>query len=349
MLNVTLWCNLSWCSSCMLELSQIESEQESWHYEEEEEYSEYNNYSHVVFLFAYLSRGSCKKLDHMSISDSLNISEVSSFFNFLTCCPWKLSVSVGIEMFLFNWVNSLDNVPVDSSSAWWSGHWTFVNPTIVGINGIQKLSVKDIGLWIISFIVTKRIEEIINDCNLSCCNAFIVIFGIENNTNGSSNETIIWSSICNLWWVMNCMQFQIKLLAVNLMLRLRMDVESLCLKPLRSLENRISKFGFEVSFWPLCACLFTSIQINLNIVRWFISFPFDFSIFEIDVVLDECLLGVCIYLFNWCRKVDGTLSSRFAFSILFRPVVTICFVINSGWLDWCKEGHGHEFHCPHFF
>jgi len=98
----------------MLELSQVESEHASCNHEEEKEYSKDNCCSHV-----WASLFSCKKFEHMSISDCLRISEVSSRLNILLGVPYKLNVSVVIEMLLFDWIHSLDDVPVDSGSTRW--------------------------------------------------------------------------------------------------------------------------------------------------------------------------------------------------------------------------------------
>jgi len=198
-LNFVWWGNL-WACWRMLELSQVESEHECSSHEEEKEDSKNYCCDHPSTSFFFFFKISCKKLKHISISDFLSFSEVSSLFDVLWWLLGKLDVSVEIKMLLFDWIHGLDDVPVDSLGTRWGCDWSFVNPTVASVNCLKEFTVMNKGRSWVLFIVLKRIEKPINKSNCFCWNAFIVVFGIEDNTNCSSSKSISFIGGHSILW-----------------------------------------------------------------------------------------------------------------------------------------------------
>jgi len=48
---------------------------------------------------------------------------------------------VKIIMFLGDWINLPYDIPVNCFGTWWSGYWTFVNPSRIGINHVHQVSI----------------------------------------------------------------------------------------------------------------------------------------------------------------------------------------------------------------
>jgi len=146
------------------------------------------------------------------------------------------------------------------------------------------------------------------------------------------------------------MKLQIKLLSINCMLRLGMDMEFLSFKPYWCIEYLFSKFRLKVCTW-FCFRIrdTTCIVTNVYIIGRFVSNPLDLGIFQIWVKLQELIFGVIISLLSACWKIDGTLDSIFAFSRWFDPVITIWCIVDQSSFAWCNEGESNEFQLPHFF
>lgn len=118
-------------------------------------------------------------------------------------------------MSLLDWVNLVQHVPVYSGGARWGSYGSLVDPSLLGVESSNQLTVSHIAdRWVIS-AESKRIKEVINSCDLISSHVFIVIIYVENNTQGSGH---VFSLRRTRLWEMDSVHFQIILLSVDCML-----------------------------------------------------------------------------------------------------------------------------------
>lgn len=126
------------------------------------------------------------------------------------------------KVFFFNWVDGGHNVPVHVFCAWRSGDGSSVDPSIIGVDQGEKIRVEDpVDDWIF-LIQSEVIEEVVDDFLLGPSQFGVVLFGVENDADGSCDVTISW---IRLGWEVNSVHAEIEKLAIDGMLRSVMEME----------------------------------------------------------------------------------------------------------------------------
>lgn len=130
-----------------------------------------------------------------------------------------------------NRVDCAQNVPVNESSTWWSGHRSFIDPSFFTVHHFHQIAIVDQVNWIflVIFVIWilgtdcvpfQRVEERIDDFLLGPSELRCVFFNGEHDTDGGIPD-LIFSFFCQ----MDGMHFKVHSLAVNGMLRASMEME----------------------------------------------------------------------------------------------------------------------------
>jgi len=267
----------------------------------------------------------------MSISLWLDSSVVSSLFDVLGCLSWELSVPVEVKVLLFNWVHGIDNIPVHSLCARRSCDWALVHPPIVSVNTHDQFSVVDFGCNGVKFTTKNQgINEIINDFDLVCCDTFIVVRCVENDTKSCSHKSISFFAFRDK---MDCVHFKVKKLSINRMLRLGMNMELRSVELDRCSILFIAKVRFEIStklcITSQCSCFCIDSHLGCR----FIGNPWNSLSVYVGVEFRE--ISCTIYLSSVCLEVDWALGSSFTIWECFSPVISVCCVINRCTIGAC--------------
>lgn len=161
-----------------------------------------------------------------------------------------LMSQVGLVVFLGDWKDAVDNLEIDTDGAGWRGKGTGVDPPVCEIDQLGQVSVVDIGVCrkydVIRAIVhlrrsveAKRIEELINDFPLLGRDRWVIVVPVEHDAHGAGPNLH-----CSLFFrfrepspafftaiilsQVHSVHLHIVSLAINRVLRLRMEVELGC-------------------------------------------------------------------------------------------------------------------------
>lgn len=153
------------------------------------------------------------------------------------------SIELGLEegeVLGLDWVDSAQQVPVNVLGAWWSGHGSLVDPSVVHVNHLHKVAVGGhIDGWSqfggVVFHL-KRVEESIDDSHLIVGEHGGEVLNGEDDTHGSGDH-----GSSRLAWVVDGVHLEVVSDSINGMFRSSMEVELLCLEIKVSFEHGLSE------------------------------------------------------------------------------------------------------------
>ena len=156
----------------------------------------------VVFLVLFPIGSTLLLVDHdaMCLSNRLDLSAVSDLVEGVVTAVslWVSSRQSGFELvdvLLRDWIDGSKLIPVNVGSAWRSGDRSSINPSVVGVNHIQKISISCetnlpflIWLFRIKFVHSETIEELIDDFLLGPSKFSSIIVDGEHDTHCRSHK-----------------------------------------------------------------------------------------------------------------------------------------------------------------
>jgi len=231
-------------------------------------------------------------------------------------------------MFLFDWVNLTDNIPVDKGGARWSSNGTLVNPSVVHIKQVHQVSISHfINNWICRQIIPVQfVEEIINYLLFSdrCSNSGF--FYTEHDSHCSSNETIV---LC-FWacWIVNGMHFEIHSFTINCVLWPSVEMELLSSKFSWTFEyfftswSRQSTIEQNFLIWLSVCPNLRCMAIPDNTIASLVFVTFD------KIILRWIKNGVCIpTIIAWPDQVNWWLEWLITVRTSLSPISTLSQII----------------------